>query len=318
MPTADQAVRPTGWSPVTAGRTQLLGIAQVALSASPWTGLLFLAALFADDWRIGVLGVLGTAASTGTAALLRTDHDDRIRQGLEGYCGCLVGIALSVRFGASWRVGLLTVVAAAVCSVLTAAAVRFLGRFGLPVLTAPYCLVASVMAIALPAAAAAPATPAAASTTTGLSATDLGLAFCNNIGQVFFLDTWYAGLILLAGLLVGSWRAGIAAACASALAILTARVMDLPVDQLREGLYGYNAVLVAVALAVTFLPPTPWTAGCAALAAVASVPFTTAWAAFAQPSGGSPYTWPFVVTTWLFLAAAPAMDRPGMPYEKAK
>ncbi|MBL1097840.1 urea transporter [Streptomyces sp. 205] len=33
---------------------QLRGIAQVALSASPWTGLLFAVGLFAGNWRIGV------------------------------------------------------------------------------------------------------------------------------------------------------------------------------------------------------------------------------------------------------------------------
>ncbi|MFH8336497.1 urea transporter [Streptomyces sp. AM6-12] len=316
MPTADQAVRPAGWRPIAVGRTQARGIAQVALSANPWTGLLFLAALFADDWRIGVSGLLGTVASTATAAALRSDRGDRLEQGLEGYCGCLVGIALLVRFGASWRTALLVVLAAAVCSVLTTAAARLLERPGLPVLTAPYCLVVGVMTIALPEPTAAPA--AAVARTAGPSMADIGHAFCDNIGQVFILDKWYAGLILLAGLLVTSWRAAAAAAGGSALAIVTACAMGLPADRLSEGLYGYNAVLVAIALAATFLAPTPWTAGYAALAVVASVPFTTAWTAFAQPSGGSPFTWPFVVTTWLFLAAAPAMDRPGMSYGKAK
>lgn len=308
-----------GRRPIAAWRTHLHGIAQVALSANPWTGLLFLAALFADDWRLGVYGVLGTLVSTGAAAALRTDWDGRLSQGLEGYCGCLVGIATLVRLGASGRTALLVVLAAAVCSILTAAAVRLLGPLGLPVLTAPYCLVAAVMAIAPPSnAAATPASATAHAAATGPSMADLGHAFCDNIGQVFFLEKWYAGLIVLVGLLVSSRRAAVAAACGSAVAVLTARAIGLPADRIAEGLYGYNAVLVAIALAATFLAPTPWTAGYAVLAAVASVPLTTAWTAVVQPSGGSPFTWPFVVTTWLFLAAAPAMDRPGMPYEKAK
>ncbi|MFI9602046.1 urea transporter [Streptomyces sp. NPDC052043] len=319
MPTGGQAVlRPASWRPVAVGRVQLRGIAQVALSASPWTGLLFVAALFADSWWIGVFGLLGTAASTGTAAVLGADRDSRLRPGLEGYCGCLTGIALLLRFGASWRTALLTVLAAAVCSVLGAASVRLLGRVGLPMLTAPYCLVTGVLVTALPTASAAAASPAPVAGITGLSAADIGNAFCDNIGQVFFLDKWYAGLILLAGLLVTSWRAALAAACGSAVAILTAYVMGLPADHIGAGLYGYNAVLVAIALGTTFLTLTPWSAGYAVLAAVASVPFTTAWTAFVQPSGGSPFTWPFVVTTWLFLAAVPVLDRPGISLEKAK
>nr|BFD86638.1 urea transporter [Streptomyces sp. Xyl84] len=317
MPAEGRVVRPRGWVPADLGRMHLRGIAQVALSASPWTGLLFAVALFAGSWRVGVYGVLGAAASTGAAAVLGADRDG-LSKGLEGYCGCLTAIAVVVRLGASWRTAVLAVLAAAVCAVTGAAASRLLGRIGLPALTAPFCLVAGVLAIALPAGPAAAAPPVTADGFTTLSAAQLGRAFCDGIAQVFLLDKWYAGLILLAGLLVASRTAALAAAGGSAVAILTACAMGLPADRISAGLYGYNAVLVAIALGATFLAPTAWTAGYATLAAVASVPFTAAWQAFAQPSGGSPFTWPFVVTTWLFLAAVPALDRPGISFEKAK
>ncbi|MFF8590235.1 urea transporter [Streptomyces sp. NPDC015220] len=317
MPAQGRVERRGSRVPAEVGLTQLRGIAQVALSSSPWTGLLFTVGLFADSWRIGVYGLLGAAASALAAAVLGADRRG-LANGLEGYCGCLTAIAVVVRLGASWRTAVLAVLAAAVCAVVSAAAGRLLGRAGLPALTAPFCLVAGALAIALPPAAAAAAPPAATDRFTTLSATQLGHAFCNGVGQVFFLDKWYAGLILLAGLLVASRTAAVAAACGSAVAILTACSLGLPADRISAGLYGYNAVLVAIALGATFLTLTPWTAGYATLAAVASVPFTAAWQAFAQPSGGSPFTWPFVVTTWLFLAAAPALDRPGISFEKAK
>ncbi|MFB7594009.1 urea transporter [Streptomyces sp. NPDC056160] len=316
MPAEGRVVQPS-WVPADLGRIPLRGIAQVALSPSPWTGLLFAVALFAGSWRVGVYGVLGAAASTGAAAVLDADRDG-LAKGLEGYCGCLTAIAVVVRLGASWRTAVLAVLAAAVCAVASAAAVRLLGRLQLPALTAPFCLVAGVLAIALPTAPAAPAPPIAADGFTTLSAAELGRAFCNDFAQVFLLDKWYAGLILLAGLLVASRTAALAAACGSVVAVLAACAMGLPADRISDGLYGYNAVLVAIALGATFLAPTVWTAGYATLAAVASVPFTAAWQAFAQPSGGSPFTWPFVVTTWLFLAAVPALDRPGISFEKAK
>ncbi len=305
------------WAPADVGRIQLRGVAQVALSPSAWTGLLFTIALFAGGWRIGVYGLLGAAASTLAAVVLGVDRDG-VSQGLEGYCGCLTGIAVVGRLGVSWRTALLAVLAGAVCAVVGAATGRLLGRLGLPVLTAPFCVVAGVLAVALPTAPATAAPWEPRAEFTSLSAAQLGRAFCDNIGQVFLLDRWYAGLILLAGLLVASRKAAVAAACGSVAAILTACVMGLPADRIGQGLYGYNAVLVAVALGATFLIPTPWSAGYAALAAVATVPLTAAWLAFAQPVGGSPYTWPFVVTTWLFLAAAPALDRPGISFEKAK
>ncbi|ROQ66021.1 urea transporter [Streptomyces sp. 840.1] len=317
MPAAMGAAQPGHRAAADAGRIQLRGIAQVALSASPWTGLLFTAALFTNGWRIGLYGLLGAAASTVAASLLGADREGLVR-GLEGYCGCLTAISVVVRLGASWRTALLAVLAGAVCAVLGAAAGRLLGRVGLPVLTAPFCLVAGVLQIALPTAPAAAAPAIDGDGITHLSALELGRAFCDNFGQIFFLDKWYAGLILLAGLLVASRAAAVAAACGSVVAIVTACATGLPADPISAGLYGYNAVLVAIALAATFLTVTPWTAGYAALAVISSVPFTAAWQAFARPSGGSPFTWPFVVTTWLFLAAAPALDRPGISLEKAK
>ncbi|MFI2200300.1 urea transporter [Streptomyces sp. NPDC020192] len=317
MPATGQAVQRRGWTAADFGRVQLRGIAQVALSTSPWTGLLFTAALFAGERRIGLYGLLGAAVSTAAAAVLGADRAG-LAKGLEGYCGCLTGIAVVVRLGASWETALLAVGAAAVCSVVGAAAGRLLGCLGLPALTAPFCLVAGVLASALPTGVPAPAPPASRDGFTTLTAAQLARAFCDNLGQVFFLHTWYAGLILLAGLLMASRRAAAAAASGSCFAILTACVLGLPADRISEGLYGYNAVLVAIALAATFLPLTPWTAGYAVVAAVSSVPFTAAWAAFAQTYGGSAFSWPFVLTTWLFLAAAPALDRPGISSAKAE
>ncbi|MFD7496932.1 urea transporter [Streptomyces sp. NPDC059832] len=313
---AEQAVQAQDWVSPRAGLVQLRGIAQVALTSSPWAGLLFTVALFVGGWRIGVYGLLGAASSAGAAVLLGADRQG-VGKGLEGYCGCLTGIALVVRLGASWQTAVLAVLGAAVCSVLSAAAGRLLTPLGLPVLTAPYCLVVSALTIALPKA---PVTAGAAARVPGftdLTAAEAGRALCNNIGQIFFLDKWYAGLILLAGLLVASRIAALAAVGASAVALLTACATGLPADRITEGLYGYNAVLCAIALAATFLTLTPWTAGYAALAVVASVPFAAAWEAFAQSFGTTPFTWPFTVTTWLFLAAGPALGRPGLSFGQA-
>ncbi|WP_406135847.1 urea transporter [Streptomyces sp. NBC_01089] len=317
MSAAEQAVQAKSRAPLQLGQVELRGIAQVALSANSWTGLLFTVALFAEGWRTGVYGLLGAGVSTATAALLGADRGNLVK-GLDGYCGCLTGIALLVSFGSSGRTVLLTVLGAAVCSVLSAAGGRLFGRIGLPVLTAPYCLVAGVLVIALPTAPAVTGATARVGGFTSLTAAEAGRAFCDGIGQVFFLDKWYAGLILLVGILLTSRAAAVAAAAASALALLTACVAGLPADRITQGLYGYNGVLCAIALAATFLTLTPWTAGYAALAVVASVPFTAAWEAFTRPSGGSPFTWPFVVTTWLFLAAGPALGRPGISFEKAE
>ncbi|NEA50938.1 urea transporter, partial [Streptomyces sp. SID10815] len=117
MPAEGRVERQRGRIPADIWRTQLRGIAQVALSPSPWTGLLFTAGLFADSWRIGVYGLLGAAASALAAAVLGADREG-LAAGLEGYCGCLTALAVLVRFGASWRTALTAVLAAAVCAVV--------------------------------------------------------------------------------------------------------------------------------------------------------------------------------------------------------
>ncbi|WP_335935531.1 urea transporter [Streptomyces sp. PTD5-9] len=316
MPAAEQRVQAREWSSFRAGMIPMRGISQVALISNSWSGLLFVVALFVDDWRLGVYGLLGTASSTAAAALLGADRRGLV-DGLQGYCGCLTGIALAVRLGVSWQTVLLTVLGGAVCAVLGAAAGRLLGPLGLPVLTAPYCLVAGVLVVALSKSPVTDGPSVRVPGFTTLTLADAGRALCNNIGQVFYLDKWYAGLIVLAGLLLASRVAALAAAGASAAALLGACASGLPADRIVEGLYGYNGVLCAIALAAVFLPLTLWTAGYAALAAVAAVPFSAAWEAFAQPSGGYPFTWPFTVTTWLFLVAGPALGRPGISFEKA-
>ncbi|MFE9486992.1 urea transporter [Streptomyces sp. NPDC006641] len=322
MPAAEQAVRirgrvfPGGGAVPRAGAAQLRGIAQVVLVGSPWSGLLFAVALFVGGWRLGVFGLLGTAASTGAAVLLGADRKG-VAQGLQGYCGCLTGVALVVRLGASWQTAVLVVLGAAACTVLSGAAGRLLAPLGLPVLTAPYCLVVSALTVALSNGPVSAGVSARVPGFTELTAAEVWRALCANIGQIFFLDKWYAGLIVLAGLLVASRIAALAAVGASALALVTACAAGLPADSITEGLYGYNAVLCAIALAAAFLPLTPWTVGYAALAVVASVPFAAAWEAFAQSAGTTPFTWPFTVTTWLFLMAGPALGRPGLSVEKA-
>ncbi|MGW1694695.1 urea transporter [Streptomyces sp. NPDC002399] len=316
MPAVEQVVQAKDWASTRAGQIQLRGVAQVALSSNAWAGLLFTVALFVDGWRLGVYGLLGAASSTAAAALLGADRKGLVN-GLQGYCGCLTGIALVVRLGTSWQTAVLAVLGAAVCSVLSAAAGRLLGPLGLPVLTAPYCLVAGALVVTLSKAQVAAGPAVRVSGFTTMTAAETGRALCNNIGQIFYLDKWYAGLILIVGLLVASRIAAVAAIGASVVAFLTACLTGLPADRIIEGLYGYNAVLCAIALTATFLTLTPWTAGYAALAAAASVPFTAAWEAVAQPSGGYPFTWPFTVTTWLFLAAGPLLGRPGISSEKA-
>ncbi|MFU9039213.1 MULTISPECIES: urea transporter [Streptomyces] len=72
---------------------------------------------------------------------------------------------------------------------------------------------------------------------------------------------------------------------------------------------GYHAVLVAMALCGGFLAADGWSLAYAVAGAATATTVTPALAALLAPSGGHTFTWPFVLVSLVFLAAAPAFSR---------
>ncbi|MFI1073665.1 urea transporter [Streptomyces puniciscabiei] len=289
----------------------LRGLAQVMFLDSAWAGAVFALALCTADWRFGAYALGGAALGTGAARLLGAPHD-RVRAGLEGFNSCLTALCVAVFLGAGRPA---TVVLAAgaclVVTVVTAAVIRLLQVWDLPALTLPYCLLAGAVTVAAPAfrriwpqGHSIAALPGAASGPTALRWTDVAGAFFRNVSQVFFLEQWQAGVLLLAGLFLASRVAGWVACAGSATGIVTAWALGTPAARIADGTMGYNAVLVALALCGVFLAATRTTLPYALLGAATATALTPAVAALLAPSGGHPFTWPFVLTTLGFLTAA--------------
>ncbi|WP_049661350.1 urea transporter, partial [Kitasatospora sp. MY 5-36] len=153
------------------------------------------------------------------------------------------------------------------------------------------------------------ALPVPAAGPTGLSWDQLWHGFFANIGQIFFMPQWYVGLLFLAGLFAASRLAGLMACAGSATGLLTAWVFGAPGEAVGQGLLGYSGVLVALALCGVFLAPDAWSAAYALVGAAGATVLTPALGAASAPFGGHAFTWPFVLTTLLFLAAVPAVPR---------
>jgi urea transporter len=333
-PGGPPAARPRWWSPRRGpgfGVLVLRGVAQVVFLDNAWAGAVFGVALVTADWRYGAYGVGGAALGTGTAHLLGVARD-RVRAGLEGFNCCLTALCFAVFFDAGrLSTALLAAAGCLVVTVVTAAVIRLLHVWALPTLTMPYCMLAGAVTLAAPAfrriwphGDTVAALPRAALGPTVLRPNDVGAAFFRNVGQVFFLDQWYAGALLLAGLFLASRVAGWVACSGSATGILTAWALGAPAARIADGTMGYNAVLVALALCGVFLPATRATLPYALLAAATATALTPALAHLLAPSGGHPLTWPFVLTTLGFLIAArsfphlsslqvPAAPRTGPP-----
>ncbi|MFJ2577515.1 urea transporter [Kitasatospora aureofaciens] len=294
----------------------LRGVAQVDFMPSAVCGMFFVAALFAGGRQYDVYGLLGSAVGTGVAYGLRLARD-AVAAGLHGYNGCLVALSCVVflRSGHPATVAV-AVLGAAVSVVVTAGLGAVLDTWKLPPLTAPFCLVATATTVAAPGfrrlwrdAGTPAALPGPATGPTGLTWEQLWHGFFANVGQIFFLPQWYAGLLFLAGIFVASRLAGLLAGAGSATGLATAWALGAPAEAVGQGLLGYSGVLVAMALCGVFVAPGGWSAAYAVLGAAGATVLTPALAAVAVPFGGHAFTWPFVLTTMLFLVAVPAIPR---------
>lgn len=126
-------------------------------------------------------------------------------------------------------------------------------------------------------------------------------------GQVMFQNNPWTGLCFLAGIFWGAWTAGMPAVAAGSVlglvcATLTAVLLHAPGEEIRQGLHGYNGILVGCALPV-FCAPTPLLWGYTALGAVFSTVIMLALSRLLRTWNISALTAPFVFTTWLLLLA---------------
>lgn len=290
------------------------GVAQVDFQPSIWTGLIFIIALFVGGWQFGAFALLGVVTATVTAYLMGVDRN-RVLMGLEGFNGTLIGVALVLYLGTDWSTVPLVIGGAVAGSVLTAALNAALTPYNLPTFTAPFCVVALVMAIGAPsyqrvwANHPTSAPPSAADPGTTMTWHDFWHGFFNGIGQVFFQDVWYVGLIFLIGLAVSSRLVAAAAAASSLIGLLTGWWLGAQAADLGAGLYGYNAVLTGIALTGTFVALSTAGVVYAVIGAATAAGLTAGLTNLFNVVGGHTLTWPFVLVTWVFLAAVPVFSR---------
>jgi urea transporter len=127
------------------------------------------------------------------------------------------------------------------------------------------------------------------------------------VGQVMFQDNPLSGALFLAAIAWGSFATGVphvlfGGLVAVAASTLTAQWLRAEPASLRAGLYGFNGVLVGMALA-TFVAPGPLLWCYVVLGAAVSVVAMEATANVARTWGMPALTFPFVLVTWLLLLA---------------
>jgi len=127
------------------------------------------------------------------------------------------------------------------------------------------------------------------------------------VGQVMFQDNPLSGALFLAAIAWGSYAAGVPQVLFGGLigvaaATLTALWLRVDPASLRAGLYGFNGVLVGLALA-TFIAPGPLLWAYVVLGAAVSVVAMSATVNVLGTWGMPALTFPFVLVTWMLLLA---------------
>jgi urea transporter len=296
----------------------LRGVGQVMFQNNPLTGAIFLVGILVNSPRLAGAGLLGLAASTLAAYLLGADRA-LIANGLFGFNGILVGIALAFFLEFDLLLAVYIVLGAAVSTVVLVALANLLSTWDMPALTAPFVLTAWLLLFAVyqlgflqPTELIAPAAPdpeAAVQTelrelatgSGGVTAENLAHGLFRGVGEVMFQDNLLTGLIFLAGIAVNSRVSAAFALLGSAAGLLSALALGGDGFTAYHGLYGFNAVLCAIALGGVFFVLSWRSAVYALVAAVLSVPAFAAFAVLLSPYGMPALTAPFVVVTWLFL-----------------
>ncbi len=301
----------------------LRGVGQVMFQNNSYTGLLFLAGIFCNSALSGMAALVGTVVSTAAAVLLGV-KPALVRDGLFGFNGALVGVALMVFLQPGALTWVYLVFAAAGSTVLMAALLRLLEPWKLPTLTAPFVFVTLCFLLAcarlgrlqptlLPVA----GLPGAGGGVVqgAVSAATLAEGTFSGVGQVFFQDSVVTGVLFAIGLLVASRRAGAAALLGSLAGLLTAWALGAAEPAMRSGLFGFNSVLTAIALGGVFFVPNRVSIAYALLATAATAVVFAAVAAALQPLGLPALTLPFVLVVWVCVLAGPLLPGLGPPPE---
>lgn len=218
----------------------LKGIGQIMLQENSLTGILFLLGIFCGGIMMGLGVLLATVIATLTARLLKYDKT-AIVAGLYGFNAALVGVALML-FLKSSIISLLLVVFGAFLSTIIH---HLFMKNNLPLFTFPFVIVTWLILYAvnilLP----------------ELNVEPLGNEIISNqfaylirgFGQVIFQDKILSGILFFIAVFISMPIAALYGLAGGIITAVLATLLDIPTNDIANGLWSYNAVLCAITFA---------------------------------------------------------------------
>jgi len=215
------------------------GIAQVVVQPCSLSGLIILASIAIHSWKMAMGALLGSVIGTATAKLLTFDSKD-ITLGIFGYNATLIGIA-NIYF---FQTTVTTVVIFILSCVLSVFVTKWIPKYlKLPTFTAPFVFIAWFVILIQDLVKLKPATNIL-NFTDNIHTAGLGEA----VGQVYIQGNGITGVIMLLAILLCSKSSFIWALAATILTWLLAHSLNYLDTNIQNGLYGFSAVLTAIAL----------------------------------------------------------------------
>jgi urea transporter len=296
----------------------LRGIGQVVFQNNPISGAVILGGIFYNSWIYGTVCLFGTIISTLTALLFKADRG-MIKAGLFGFNGALIAIALIAYTSPNFTTGnipngylvLYIVLCAVFTTLILPAFGALLGPHKVPGLTMPFVLATWFVLGALLQFSTIDVSnalkPTSPSDFTGPRPDYTWITWFHGvtmgIAEIFFQDNWVTGVIILIGIAINTRIGALMALMGSTLAVGAAVLYGAHDEAIRDGLFGYNAALTAMALGGFFLvlnvPAFIYTV----IGVLVTVRVWPSLGIFLEPSGMPVLTSAFVFVTWLMLLA---------------
>ncbi len=217
------------------------GFGQIMLQENAATGFFFLMGIFYNSAVMGLAALLAAMTGTLTARLLRFDREER-EQGMYGFSAALTGVVMLLFFKPVLVVWLLVIAGSAVAAILQH---LFLKR-GITVFTLPFVLISWIVLFAV--------TRWAPSLLAEPIVADLSrqvhFTFAlKGYGQVIFQNNVDSGMLFFLGVFISSPVAALYGLAGATLASIGGQHYGIPLEDISNGILGFNAVLCAITFA---------------------------------------------------------------------
>lgn len=266
-------------------RTLGRGIGQIMFQNNALSGAIMLFAIAWTSLPAALLTLLCTAVSTLIARVCGYDIQE-IEDGLYGFNGALVGIATGVFLLVSWQ----TVVLACVAAALSTWIARFfryqslLKGYTMPFVLATWFVIQGSQFFL-------PKLQFYPTATDAIHAPVYTQAFFLSVGQVMFQATWVAGVLFLVAIVINNRLDAIYTVFAAFICLFAVVLHGEDYSTFNLGLFGYNAVLCAIALGDRRLS--------GLLAATAAIFLSVMLQMLGMRLAFTTLTAPFVIATWV-------------------